>query len=136
MTMGMGLIGRLAALAIAVLVVAAVAFVDGRVQMDGVSAQAQPTVAGSLIQLPPPVPGLDYTPPDPSQATIPEAATTTGTPVAPASASDTGAGTVAPAIDGSVTASLGGSDISVSSVGGSYERDAPNKRREDRERRR
>jgi hypothetical protein len=125
--------GRVTALACAALVVAAIAlFVKGRTETDTAGAQAQPTtVAGSLVQLPPPVPSLDYTPPQPGQATITEAATTTGTPVA----SDPGT-IAAPASGDSVTASLGGSDIAVSSVGGSYERDVPNKRRGDRERRR
>jgi hypothetical protein len=131
--MGRDIIGRVTALACAALVVAAIAlFVQERTEPDTASAQAQPTtVAGSLIQLPPPVPGLDYTPPQPGQSTIPDGATTTGTPVA----ADPGA-VAAPASGDSVTASLGGSDIAVSSVGGSYERDVPNKRRGDRERRR
>ncbi len=106
-------------------------FAAERIDTDSAKAQAQPTtVAGSIIQIPPPVPGLDYTPSQPDEATIPEA-TTTGTPLP----TDPGA-TAAPATGDSVTASLGGSDIAVSSVGGSYERDVPNKRRGDRDRRR
>ena len=130
--MGRDIFGRVAALAGALLLVAAIAlFVAERTDTDSARAQAQPTsVAGTIVQLPPPVPGLDYSPPQPGQATIPEAATT-GTPVA----ADSGTA-AAPASGESVTASLGGSDIAVSSVGGSYERDGPNKRRGDRERRR
>jgi hypothetical protein len=123
------IIGRFTALACAALVMAASAlFLDEQTELDSARAQAQPTiVASSTLQLPPPVPGLDYTPLDPGQATVPETAATTGTPVAEPAA---------PTAGDSVTASLGGSDIAVSSVGGSYERDAPNKRRGDKERRR
>ena len=127
--MGRGILGRIAALVVALIAVAAFAvFVAERSQTGTVGAQAQPTAGTSIIQRPPPVPGLDYTPPEPGQATIPVAATTTGTPVAADPST-----VAAPTSGGSVTASLGGSDIAVSSVGGSYERDVPNKRRGDRE---
>jgi hypothetical protein len=127
------IIGRITALACAALMLAAFALLlDERSTLDSVNAQAQPTsVAGPIILLPPPVPGLDYTPSQPNQATIPEAATATGTPVP----SDPGAA-AAPATGDTVTASLGGSDIAVSSVGGSYERDVPKDRRDDRKPRR
>jgi hypothetical protein len=130
--MGRNIVGRITALTCAALMLAALAlFLDEKNELESVTAQAQPTaVPGTIVQLPPPVPGLDYTPSQPGQTTIPAAATT-GTPVAaePGTAA-------APASGESVTASLGGSDIAVSSVGGSYERDVPNKRRGDRERRR
>ena len=117
-------LGRVAALVIAFLVVAAVAGLVGeRAEPESASAQAQPTVIASIIQLPPLVPGLDYTPPEPGQATVHDIVATTGTPVA----ADPGT-VAAPASGDSVTASLGGSDIAVSSVGGSYERDGPNRR--------
>ena len=124
---------RITALACAAVVLAATAlFFDERADLESVSAQAQPTsIAGSVMQLPPPVPGLDYTPSLPGQATIPDIAATSGTPT-PA---DPGS-TAAPASGESVSASLSGSDIAVSSVGGSYERDSPNKRRGDNNRRR
>ena len=127
------IVGRVTALVCAALMVAAFALLwDERSDLDSVGAQAQPTtVPGPIIQLPPPVPGLDYTPDQPGQATIPETAATTGTPF-PADPS-VGA---APASGGTVSATLSGSDIAVSSVGGSNERDVPNKRRGDRDRRR
>ena len=127
------IIRRITALACAALMLAALAFfLDERSDLESANAQAQPTAnAGSIVQLPPPVPGLDYTPPQPGQATIPDTASTIGTPV-PA---DPGTA-AAPASGDSVTASLGGSDIAVSSVGGSYERDVPKDRRDGRKPRR
>ncbi len=131
--MGRDIVGRITAWACVALMLAAFALLlDENSDLASVNAQAQPTaIPGANIQLPPPVPGLDYTPLQPGQATIPDAATTTGTP-APAAPGTT----TAPAAGGSVTATLSGSDIAVSSVGGSYERDVPRNRREDRERRR
>ncbi|MCD6033504.1 MAG: hypothetical protein K0S78_5690 [Thermomicrobiales bacterium] len=130
--MGREFVGRITALTCVALMLAALAlFLDEKNDLESATAQAQPTaVPGTIVQLPPPVPGLDYTPPQPGQTTIPAAATT-GTPVA----ADPGTA-AAPASGESVTASLGGSDIAVSSVGGSYERDVPNKRRGDRKPRR
>lgn len=131
--MGRDIVGRITAWACVALMLAAFALLlDENSDLASVNAQAQPTaIPGANIQLPPPVPGLDYTPLQPGQATIPDAATTTGTP-APAAPGTT----TAPASGDSVTATLSGSDIAVSSVGGSYERDVPRNRREDRERRR
>lgn len=131
--MGRDIVGRITAWACVALMLAAFALLlDENSDLASVNAQAQPTaIPGANIQLPPPVPGLDYTPLQPGQATIPDAATTTGTP-APAAPGTT----TAPAAGGSVTATLSGSDIAVSSVGGSYERDVPRNRREDRDRRR
>lgn len=131
--MAKDIVGRITAWACVALMLAAFALLlDENSDLASVNAQAQPTtVPGSIIQLPPPVPGLDYTPPQPGQATIPDAATPTGAP-APAAPGTT----TAPASGDSVTATLSGSDIAVSSVGGSYERDVPRNRREDRERRR
>ena len=124
MTMASDVRGRVTVLVCAAIMMAAMAlFVDERNDLDSVNAQAQPTyVPGVNIQLPPAVPGIDYAPPVPNQATIPEAATT-GTPVA----AEPGTAT-APTSGDTVSASLGGSDIAVSSVGGSYERDVPNRR--------
>lgn len=131
--MARDIVGRITALVCAALILAAFALLlDERSDLDTARAQAQPTViASSIIQLPPPIPGLDYSPAQPDQATIPEVVSTTGTPV-PA---EPGAA-AAPASGDSVSATLSGSDIAVSSVGGSYERDAPNKRRDDKDRRR
>lgn len=131
--MGRDIVGRITAWACVALMLAAFALLlDENSDLASVNAQAQPTaIPGANIQLPPPVPGLDYTPLQPGQATIPDAATTTGTP-APAAPGTT----TAPASGDSVTATLSGSDIAVSSVGGSYERDVPRNRREDRDRRR
>ncbi len=109
---------------LAVVVVAA-AVVVASPQPTDVGAQAQPTIPSSIIQLPPPVPGLDYTPQGSGHASLTVPVVTGGTPVADQSSPDA----LAPATGNSVTASLGGSDISVSSVGGSYEVDGPKKRR-------
>ena len=131
--MARDIVGRITAGACVALMLAAFALLlSENNDLASVNAQAQPTaIPGSITQLPPPVPGLDYTPPRIGQPTIPEAEATTGTPV-PADPSTT----AAPASGDSVTATLSGSDIAVSSVGGSYERDAPNKRRGDKNPRR
>lgn len=133
--MGRDIVGRITAWAcVAVMLAAFALLLDENSDLASVNAQAQPTaIPGANIQLPPPVPGLDYTPLQPGQATIPDAATSTGTP-APAAPAAPGT-TTAPSAGGSVTATLSGSDIAVSSVGGSYERDVPKNRR-DRDRRR
>jgi hypothetical protein len=121
--MGWSIAHRVAALACVSLMLAAIALpLEDLFGLDSARAQAQPTPGpGSIILLPPPVPGLDYSPPETDQASIPEVAATTGTPVPVAGD--------APASGESITATLGGSDIAVSSVGGSYERDVPKNRR-------
>jgi hypothetical protein len=88
-------------------------------------AEAQDASGGiTAIQTPPPVPGIDY-----------DAATTEIAPVsAPATASGTPAAPVAPgsatttANNGGYETSLGGSDIAVTSEGGSYEVDGPKRK--------
>ncbi|MGH2613853.1 MAG: hypothetical protein ACRDJC_01320 [Thermomicrobiales bacterium] len=94
---------------------------------DIANAQDQSSATGHAIQTPPPVPGIEYT--TDGTGTVPSAAPalTGATPAAPV---DSGATTApgAPVEGGTITASLGGSDIAVSSVGGSYEVDGPRRR--------
>ena len=91
-------------------------------------AQSEPITTVNGIQLPPRVPGLDYTTVDTGDADLIEGLVIPGTPTAPILAGDTTTGLDAPDASGALTTSLGGSDVTVSSVGGSYEVDAPKKR--------
>ena len=122
--------GRVLVLAVAVFLVAALSAADVLSPMaTGVArAQTEPITTVNGIQLPPPVPGLDYTPVDIETADPAEGLVVPATPTAPVLTSDTFAvpDTADPA--GTSTTSLGGSDVTVSSVGGSYEVDAPKKR--------
>ncbi len=93
---------------------------------------------GFAIQTPPPVPGIDYSTagviePGPAPPPVLEGM---GTPVPPALPDDAAKVAGDPAEGGSMTASMGGSDIAVSSTGGSYERDSPRRgKRNDRQNR-
>lgn len=75
---------------------------------------------------PPPVPGIDYSIVDGSASVVSEAA-----PATPAAPVIPGDAAKIPAVPegGTTTASLGGSDVAVASVGGSYQVDAPHKKK-------
>ena len=117
-------------LVIAAFLVAALAGANvlGPVMTDSARAQSEPITTVNRVQLPPPVPGVDYDPVQIRENESTEGAVTPATPAAPVYPAD--ASTVVDAADngGSLTTSLGGSDIAVSSVGGSYEVDSPKKR--------
>lgn len=122
-------LNRFVVLAGAVLIVATLGVMaTNPVGFSGVSAQAQPTVASPIIQLPPPVPGLGYTTDDSGGVPSADSNLIPGTPVVPINPADATAVIAAPDNGGSLTATLGGSDIAVSSVGGSYEVDSPRRR--------
>ena len=91
-------------------------------------AQSEPVTTVNGIQLPPSVPGLDYTTVDTGDGDLIEGLVIPGTPTAPILPGDTSPSLDVPDTEGAVTTSLGGSDVTVSSVGGSYEVDAPKKR--------
>ncbi|MBW3631498.1 MAG: hypothetical protein KY456_00580 [Chloroflexi bacterium] len=91
-------------------------------------AQSEPVTTVTGIQLPPQVPGLDYTTVDTGDADLIEGLVIPDTPIAPILPGDTTTGLDVPDTSGALTTSLGGSDVTVSSVGGSYEVDAPKKR--------
>ena len=121
---------RVLVLTVAVFLVTVLAAADVLSPMaTGVArAQTEPITTVNGIQLPPPVPGLDYTPVEIETAGQAEGLVVPATPTAPLLTSDTSAvpDTAGPAE--TLTTSLGGSDVAVSSVGGSYEVDAPKKR--------
>ena len=118
----------LAGLGIALLIVAALAAASILSPSVLNIARAQSTDPVPGILLPPPVPGLDYTPVDAGKAGPAEGAVIPATPTAPVFPADASTVFDAPDNGGSLTTSLGGSDIAVSSVGGSYEVDRPKKR--------
>lgn len=91
-------------------------------------AQPRPTATIVAIQLPPPVPGLDYSPVDESNAPPVNPILAPATPAAPVDATLGTLDVAAPDSGGSLTASLGGTDSSASSVGGSHEIDGPKRR--------
>ena len=95
-------------------------------------AQSEPITTVNGIQIPPPVPGLDYEPVDIGANGPAQDLVMPGTPVPPMSSPDGSTVVDAPESSGALTTSLGGSDIAVSSVGGSYEVDSPKKRRSNR----
>jgi hypothetical protein len=89
---------------------------------------------GFAIQTPPPVPGIDYSTAGVIETAPAPALEGIGTPVPPALPEDAAKVAGDPAEGGSMTASMGGSDIAVSSTGGSYERDSPRRgKRNDRQ---
>ena len=91
---------------------------------DLVEAQSEPNTAANGIVLPP----LGYDPVAARNEDATGSATAPGTPT-PTTTSDDGTTTTeAPESGNSVTTILGGSDVAVSSVGGSYEVDRPSKR--------
>jgi hypothetical protein len=92
-----------------------------------VSAQSEPAATMFVIQTPPPVPGLAYPDEDRKRKDSAGAALIPGTPVPPQSPDSASLEGVAEE-GGTVSASLGGSDVAVTSEGGSYEVDAPKRR--------
>ena len=94
----------------------------------GVEAQAQPPVAESPA---PPAPETESGVVDPASASTLVDPAPAATPAPPVGTEGTTANTAPPVTESGVTTSLGGSDVAVSSVGGSYEIDGP-KRRIDR----
>jgi hypothetical protein len=91
-------------------------------------AQSEPVTTVNGIQLPPRVPGLDYTIVDTGDPGLVEGLVIPATPTAPVLPGNTSPSHDIPDTDGALTTSLGGSDVAVSSVGGSYEVDGPKKR--------
>lgn len=122
--------GPISLLVIAAFLMSALAgaSVLGLAVTDIARAQSEPVTTVNGIQLPPPVPGLDYDPVEAREKGIVEGAVTPATPAAPVYPADTSTVIDAPDNGGALTTSLGGSDIAVSSVGGSYEVDGPKKR--------
>jgi hypothetical protein len=89
-------------------------------------AQAEPPTAANGVLLPP----LDYDPVAARNEDVTDSATVPGTPTPASSVADGSTVTDAPQNGNSVTTILGGSDVMVSSVGGSNEVDRPSKRSE------
>jgi hypothetical protein len=99
--------------------------------MDVARAQTEPATAANGLLLPP----QDFDPVAARNVGLAESAVVPGTPTPSADPADASAATEAPdaakgaAENGSsTTTSLGGSDVAVSSVGGSHEVDRPKKR--------
>lgn len=98
---------------------------------DVAEAQTEPNTAANGVVLPP----LDYDPVTARNGDLADSAIVPATPTSPVDSTDASAGTDspetvagAPESGTSTTTSLGGSDVAVSSVGGSYEVDGPHKR--------
>jgi hypothetical protein len=91
-------------------------------------AEAQDQTGGAGVggQAPPPVPGINYSPGSDGVPVVTEASQ--ATPAAPVLPSDAAKIPAVPE-GGTTTASLGGSDVAVASVGGSYQVDAPHKKK-------
>jgi hypothetical protein len=89
-----------------------------------VEAQTEPNTAANGIVLPP----LGYDPVAARNEDATGSATAPGTPTPTTVNADGTTTTDAPESGNSVTTILGGSDVAVSSVGGSYEVDRPSKR--------
>jgi hypothetical protein len=126
--MGLMKDGSVAVLAVVVFVVAALAGsgVLNPAATFIADAQSEPVTTVNGIQLPPPVPGSDYTT---GEIGPEEGRLIAGTPTAPVLPGDSSSGIeVLPDTSGAVTTSLVGSDVAVSSVGGSYEVDSPKRR--------
>ena len=121
--------GRTATIAIALVLSAVVLIAFSAVEplLSRVAeAQAEPTGSASGVQTPPQVPSKDYI--DGSTSAAAESEMVPGTPAAPLLASD--AEEIPDVPGGGVTsASLGGSDVAVASVGGSYQVDSPHKKK-------
>ena len=129
--MGLMKDGSVAVLAVVVFVVAALAGsgVLNPAATFIADAQSEPVTTVNGIQLPPPVPGSDYTTVETGEIGPEEGRLIAGTPTAPVLPGDSSSGIeVLPDTSGAVTTSLVGSDVAVSSVGGSYEVDSPKKR--------
>jgi hypothetical protein len=118
----------LVVLATGIVVVAAlVASTLSLTGMPVASAQDGLPFPGGAIQTPPSLPGLDDTIGAPGASSSTAPALTAATPAPPVDTATTMT-PGAPVQGGTVTASLGGSDVAVSSVGGSNEVDAPKRR--------
>jgi hypothetical protein len=120
---------RPALVSVAVLAVAlTVGSIAESVVTPAARAQTDSVAPVSAIQTPPPVPGIDYS----SVETIIPATTgegaLVGSPLAPPTAPGATEAEAPEEPAGGVTANLGGSDVAVSSVGGSYQVDAPGRR--------
>jgi hypothetical protein len=96
-------------------------------------AQNEPVTAANGVLLPP----VDFDPAASRNEGLTESAVVAATPTTPVSSADESTATNAPEATtdaptggSSTTTVLGGSDVAVSSVGGSYEVDRPNKRSE------
>jgi len=89
-------------------------------------AQDEPAGSASGVQTPPQAPGKDSI--DGSSNAAVESDMAPGTPAAPLLASDVEMLPDVPGV-GVTSASLGGSDVAVASVGGSYQVDSPHKKR-------
>ena len=94
-------------------------------------AQTDPNTAANGVVLPP----LNFDPAAARDGDFVESVVVPATPASPVDSADASTGTDSPDAVASVpgngsstTTSLGGSDVAVSSVGGSYEVDRPNKR--------
>lgn len=88
-------------------------------------AEAQDATGGiTAIQTPPPVPGIDYDASTTQLAPVSAPVNASGTPTAPANS----AGPALTESNGGYETSLGGSDIAVTSEGGSYEVDGPKRK--------
>jgi hypothetical protein len=116
----------LAILASGAMILAAANFIGPDLSGDAL-AQTAP-VATHPIQIPPPVPGVDYSAVEAGETGPAAVLPAPATPVPPGAAADATGAPLAPEAGGSLTASLGGSDVAVESVGGSYEVDAPGRR--------
>jgi hypothetical protein len=111
-----------------IFVVTAVAAVSAVEPLLSRVAEAQDQTGGAAagIQSPPLVPGVDYSDGSDGAPVVSEAAP--ATPAAPVLPSDASKIPAVPA-GGTTTASLGGSDVAVASVGGSFQVDAPHKKK-------
>jgi hypothetical protein len=87
-------------------------------------AQTEPPTAANGVLLPP----LDYDPVAARNGDVVESASAPGTPTPAGSLAESSDVVDAPENGNSMTTSLGGSDVMVSSVGGSNEVDRPSKR--------
>jgi hypothetical protein len=107
--------------------------VDPIASLDA-QAQTDPSTIRA-IQTPPPVPGIDYSAAEPAESAPAPILADMASPVPPAMPANATKVAGDPSAGDSMTAVLGGSDIAVSSVGGSYERDGGGRGKRDRERR-
>jgi hypothetical protein len=124
--MGFHVKGRIRfGLAAASLLAAAITVVVAMEPWQAPDAEAQDASGGiTAIQTPPPVPGIDYDAANTAPPAVSAPVTASGTPAAPAES----AGPTLTENNGGYETSLGGSDIAVTSEGGSYEVDGPKRK--------
>ena len=124
--MGFHVKGRIrVGIAAASLLAAAITVVVAIDPWQAPDAEAQDATGGiTAIQTPPPVPGIDYEAANTTIAPVSAPVTASGTPAAPV---DSGGATLTEN-NGGYETSLGGSDIAVTSEGGSYEVDGPKRK--------